>query len=60
MTEEAWEKEARKFTNLKSSPLHGVIGAINIIVIAIHQPRTDDVPDPQKYFNRKGFFAVVV
>lgn len=60
MAEESCEKEARKFSNLRNSPLHRIIWAIDGIAMSVQQPRTGDVPDPRKYLNRKRCFPVVV
>lgn len=59
-TESACTNEAQKFCDLRKTPIVGIIGALDGIAIAIQQPRLNDAPDARKYFNRKGFFALVV
>lgn len=59
-TEEDCRIQSDKFRELRSSPIAGVIGALDGIAVEIRQPQVCDVPDPRKYYNRKGFFGIVV
>ena len=51
---------ARKFQLLRNSPLEGIIAALDGIAVKIRQSTLNDTPDPRKYFNRKGFYALCV
>jgi hypothetical protein len=42
------------------SPLSGRVGAIDGHAVRIAEPRGIEVPNPSSYYNRKGFFAIVV
>jgi hypothetical protein len=42
------------------SPLSGCCGAIDGLAVRISEPRSAEIPNPSSYYNRKGFFAVVV
>lgn len=50
----------QQFTELRRSPLEGIIAALDVIAIKILQPTLHDTPDPRKYFIRKGFYALSV
>jgi hypothetical protein len=52
--------EAAAFQKLRSSPFRGIIAAMDGIAVAITCPRLSCCPDPRKYYNRKGFFAISV
>lgn len=51
---------AEKCTMLRRSPPEGIMAAIDGIVIKIRQFTMHDTPDPRKYFNRKGVYALCV
>lgn len=38
----------------------GIIAALDYLADKISNPWTDDINDPRKYYNRKGFFAISV
>lgn len=38
----------------------GCVGALDGIALRIHRPRPADAGDPNEYFNRKGFYALVI
>lgn len=59
-SESECREEANRFRRNRRSPLYGIIAALDGIAIAIQQPRLLDTPDPRKYYNRKGFFAICV
>jgi hypothetical protein len=40
--------------------VRGCVGAIDGMAVKIAKPRPKDTPAPRHYFNRKGFFAVVL
>ena len=40
--------------------LTGCVGALDGIALRIQRPRLKDAGDPSEYFNRKGFYALVV
>jgi DDE superfamily endonuclease len=42
------------------SPLSGCVGAIDGLAVRIAEPRGSEIPNPSSYYNRKGFFAIVV
>lgn len=58
-SEEECMLESLKFKSNRRSPITGIIGAIDGIAIEIEKPTLNCVPDPRKYMNRKGFFAIV-
>lgn len=49
---------SEQFRRLKRSLFDGIIATLDGIAFKICQPRLNDTPDPRKYFNRKGFFAI--
>lgn len=53
-TYEKCQSESCLFMQKRKSPIFGIIGAIEI-----EKPLLSNVQDPQKYMNRKGFFAIV-
>jgi hypothetical protein len=59
-TEDDCRSEAVAFQRLHSSPFGGIIAAMDGIAITITCPRLSCCPDPRKYFNRKGVFAISV
>ena len=38
----------------------GCVGAIDGCALKISRPRMSDVADPNQFFNRKGFYAIVL
>jgi hypothetical protein len=42
------------------SPLSGCVGAIDGLAVRVTEPRAGEIPNPSSYYNRKGFFAIVV
>jgi hypothetical protein len=40
--------------------LSGCVGAIDGLAVRIAEPRGIEIPNPSSYYNRKGFFAIVV
>jgi hypothetical protein len=52
--------EATALYRLRKSPLRGIIAAMDGIAIAITWPRLSCCSEPQKYYNLKGFFAILV
>lgn len=59
-TEQQCRSESEKFRKMRRSPLNGIVAALDGIAVAIVKPRSDHIEDPRKYYNRKGFFAIVV
>jgi hypothetical protein len=59
-TEANCQQEAAAFMRLRNSPLRGIIAALDGIAVGIFCPRLSCCPDPRKYYNRKGFFAICV
>ena len=51
---------ARLFHHTRRSPISGIIAALDGIAISIRQPKLSAAPDPRKYYNRKGFYAICV
>jgi DDE superfamily endonuclease len=43
-----------------ASPRFGCVGAIDGLAIRINEPRGSEIPNPSLYYNRKGFFAIVI
>ena len=54
------QRLAYEFAQSRNSPLHGCIGALDGIVVAIHRPHLKDCNNPNAYWNRKGFFGIPV
>jgi DDE superfamily endonuclease len=59
-TEEECKAAADGFQSLRGCPWYGVISALDGIAVAIHCPRLSCCPDPRKYYNRKGFYALSI
>jgi len=53
-------EKAQQFRSKRRSPLYGIVAALDGIAITISQPKISETPDPRKYYNRKGFFALCV
>jgi DDE superfamily endonuclease len=60
VTEEECTAGADGFQSLRGCPWYGVITALDGIAVAIRCPRLSSCPDPQKYYNRKGFYALSI
>ena len=59
-TEAECGRKANHFRILRRSPINGIVAALDGISIAIQQPQLNETPDPQKYYNRKGFYSICV
>lgn len=59
ITEEKFHLKARQFQSLRCYPMHGIVVALDGLTIHIRKPRTDDVSDGKKYYNRKGLALLV-
>jgi hypothetical protein len=53
------EKQSRAFGS-GVSPFSGCVGAIDGLAVRIAETRGIEIPNPSSYYNRKGFFAIVV
>jgi DDE superfamily endonuclease len=53
------DKQSRAFGR-GVSPLSGCVGAVDGLAVRIAEPRGIEIPNPSSYYNRKGFFAIVV
>lgn len=54
------DASSQLFQRLRRSPMKGIISALDFLSVQIENQRTDYIPDPRKYYNRKGFFTIVV
>jgi DDE superfamily endonuclease len=59
-TEDDCRSDAVSIQRLRRSPFRGIIAAMDGIAVSITCPRLSCCPDPRKYYNRKGFFAISV
>ena len=54
------KKAADEFYALTNGALPGVVSALDGIAIEIQRPRKSEHPRPKRFYNRKGFFALVL
>jgi DDE superfamily endonuclease len=60
VTEEECNAAADEFQSFRGCPWYGVITELDGIAVAIRFPRLSCCPDPQKYYNRWGFYALSI
>ena len=53
-------KIARDFDQAGHGVMTGCVGALDGCALKISRPRMSDVNDPNQFFNRKGFYAIVL
>jgi hypothetical protein len=51
---------AAKFNSAGQGIMVGCVGALDGIALKINRPRPSEAGDPKEYFNRKGYYALVV
>ena len=54
------ERLASYFDAQGTGVLQGCVAAIDGMAVRIYKPKPSDAPDPVHYYNRKGFYAVVL